>query len=311
MQLGGWQRQSATDDFGMSRSSLVSTNEMLVINESRNRISCCDGSSEVALASSVSEDAEKEQVATEPELRKGAHASGRRGGSGQSLSNRAYQQIRKEILCGELSIGDVISRRQLAERLNMSFLPITEALKCLEAEGIVESRSRVGTRIRVPNEQDVRDRIVIREALESQAARLCALNVSEEEKQQLRTSARHLDELQKLCVQETGNSRFLFSVHTYHMEFHMRIAELSRCPGLRRAIEKEQILVFNWVHHIAADRRTQPVQFHLDLAEAVCSGDPVVADTTMRAHVRYGADQVVGNLTSLHKGDTWRLKILR
>lgn len=250
-------------------------------------------------------------MATEPELRKGARASSWLGGTGQSLSKHAYQQIRKEILCGDLSIGDVLSRRRLAKRLNMSFLPVTEALKCLEIEGIVESRPRIGTRVRVPNEQDVRDSNVIREALESQAARLCAQNISEEEKQQLRTSARHLDQLQKMCVLGTADSRFLFFVHTYHMEFHMRIAELSRCPSLRRAIEKEQVLVFNWLYDVAADRRTQPEEFHLNLAEAVCSGDPLVADTTMRAHVRYGLDQVLECLANLDRGNTWRLKIPR
>jgi GntR family transcriptional regulator, rspAB operon transcriptional repressor len=250
-------------------------------------------------------------VTTKPELRKGVRASSRLDGTRQSLSNRAYRQIREEILSGDLSIGDVLSRRRLAKRLHMSFLPITEALKCLETEGLVESRPRIGTRVRVPTEQDIRDSFVIREALESQVARLCAQNMSEEERHQLRTSAKHLDQLQKMCVPESADSRFLFSVHTYHMEFHMRIAELSHCPGLRRAIEKEQVLVFNWLYDIAAHRRTQPEEFHSTLAEALCSGDPLVADTAMRAHVRYGLDQVLERLANLDKGDTWRLKTAR
>jgi GntR family transcriptional regulator, rspAB operon transcriptional repressor len=247
-------------------------------------------------------------VVAKSKSRKGARTSSRIDGSGQSLSNRAYQQIRDEILRGDLSIGDVLSRRRLAERLNMSFLPITEALKCLETEGLVESRPRIGTRVRVPSEQDIRDSNVIREALESQAARLCAQSVTEEEKQQLRTSAKHLDELQKMCVLASADSRFLFSVHTYHMQFHMRIAELSRCPGLCSAIEKEQVLIFNWLYDIAADRRTQPEEFHSTLAEALCSGDPLVADTAMRVHVRYGLDQTLERLSNYDKGDTWRLK---
>ena len=41
---------------------------------------------------------------------------------------RAYHQIRDEILRGELSIGDILWRCTLAKRLNMSFLPVTEAL---------------------------------------------------------------------------------------------------------------------------------------------------------------------------------------
>ncbi len=241
-------------------------------------------------------------------LKNAARMPSRLDGSGESLSSRAYQQIRDEILSGDLSIGDVLSRRRLAERFNMSFLPITEALKCLETEGLVESRPRIGTRVRVPSEQDTRDSYVIREALESQAARLCAENITAEEKTELRTKARHLDELQKMAGLEPADSRFLFSVHTYHMQFHMRIAELSRCAGLRQAIEKEHVLIFNWLYDIAADRRTQPEEFHSTLAEALCSGDSLAADTTMRVHVRYGLDQVLERLSNYDRGDSWRLK---
>ena len=241
-------------------------------------------------------------------LRKTVRTPSRVDRAGESLSGRAYQQIRDEILSGELSIGDVLSRRRLAKRLNMSFLPVTEALKCLETEGLVESRPRIGTRVRIPNENDIRDRNVIREALESQAARLCAQNITVEEKKQLRTSARHLDELQKMCALEPADSRFLFSAHTYHMQFHMRIAELGRCPGLCRAIEKEQVLIFNWLYDIAANRRTQPEEFHSALAEALCSGDPLVADAAMRVHVQYGLDQVLERLANYDNGDAWRLK---
>jgi DNA-binding GntR family transcriptional regulator len=226
----------------------------------------------------------------------------------ESLYNRAYQQIHDEILRGELSIGDVLSRRRLAKRLNMSFLPITEALKCLEAEGLVECRPRIGTRVRIPSEQDIRDSNLIREALESQAARLCAQNITDEERKQLRTSAQRLDELHKKCSLEPEDSRFLFSEHTQHMQFHMRIAELACCPGLRRAIEKENVLIFNWLYDMAANRRTQPEEFHSTLAEALCSGDPLVADTAMRAHVRYGLDQVLERLAHYDNGGSWRLK---
>ncbi len=180
---------------------------------------------------------------------------------GESLAGRAYQQIRDEILRGDLAIGDVLSRRKLADRLNMSFLPITEAMQRLEVEGLVESRPRIGTRVRIPTEQDIRNSYVIREALESQAARLCAEHITAAEKKQLLTSARHLDNLHKVSGPEAEDSRFLFSVHTYHMQFHMRIAELAQCPGLTSAIEKAQVLVFNWLYDTAANNNKTPRSF--------------------------------------------------
>ncbi len=251
----------------------------------------------------------KKRLNKRSELKKSAHVSSRLKAGGKSLSDQAYDQIRNEILSGELAIGDVLSRRRLAVRLKMSFLPITEALKRLETEELVECRPRIGTRVRVPTEQEIRDNNVIREALESQAARLCAQNITAAEKKELLTTAHHLDELQKTCALERQDSRFLFSVNTYHMQFHLRISDLARCPGLYHAIEKEQVLIFSWLHDLAAHRYIQPEKFHSMLAEALCSGDPQVADVAMRAHVRNGLPQVLERLAKHESGDIWRLKV--
>jgi DNA-binding GntR family transcriptional regulator len=243
----------------------------------------------------------KKQAIKGRELKKSAQIFDRPKTGEKSLSDQAYEQIRNEILSGELAIGDFLSRRQLAARFQMSFLPITEALKRLETEQLVECRPRIGTRVCVPSEQDIRDNNIIREALESQAARLCAQNITDEEKKEILDSAHNLDELQKMCASESHDSRFLFSVNTYHMQFHLRITELAHCPGLYHAIERAQVLIFSWLHDLAAHRYVQPERFHSRLAEALCSGDPQVADTVMREHVRNGLPQVLERLASQEK----------
>ena len=94
--------------------------------------------------------------------------------SRESLAGEAYVIVRERILRGELPIGNVISRRKLAAELGMSLLPVSEAFQRLEFEGLLESRPRAGTRVRIPNEQDVRGHYVLRQALEAEAARLFA-----------------------------------------------------------------------------------------------------------------------------------------
>jgi len=225
-----------------------------------------------------------------------------------SLADRAYGLIRDAILQGNLAVGDALSRRRLAEEFNMSFLPITEALQRLEAEGLVESRPRIGTRVRIPTKQDIVDSYVIREALESQAARLCCASMTTSERDQLIRSAQHLDSLYKVVASEQEDSRFLFSVHTYHMQFHVGIAETARCPGLLRAIQKEQVLIFNWVYELPDNRKALPAGFHNDLAKALCSGDQIKADQAMRSHVRYGMEQLIEGLASLEVAKGWRMK---
>src|SRR5262249_62269850 len=70
--------------------------------------------------------------------------------------------------------GRFFPRRKVAAELGMSFLPVSEALLRLEFEGLLESRPRAGTRVRIPSREDVRGHYVVREALEVQAAMLFA-----------------------------------------------------------------------------------------------------------------------------------------
>lgn len=231
--------------------------------------------------------------------------SGKAGMLYDSLSDRAYQQIRDKILRGEYSLGTALSRRTLAEELGMSFLPVSEALQRLELDGFVESKPRVGTRVRVPSKQDIRERYMLREALETQAARVFVSRANEEARQELLQMGKHLDQLYACCA--GADSEFLYSVHSYHMSFHLRIAEASDCTLLRAAIEREQVLVFNWLFDTAAERRTLPVAFHSDLATAICTGTAETADRAMREHIQYGLEEVLHAIELTDDKNTWRL----
>src|SRR5215471_3158705 len=134
--------------------------------------------------------------------------------STESLAERAYQSIRERILRGHYPLGTALSRRQLAKELRVSFLPVSEALQHLEIDGLVESKPRVGTRVRVPTRHNVLERYGLREALETQAARFCAEHADQSSRQELLKMGYHLDQLYASIA--GGDEDFLYSVHTYH-----------------------------------------------------------------------------------------------
>ena len=213
-----------------------------------------------------------------------------------SLGDRAYLVIREQILKGELSIGSPVSRRQLAESLEMSILPVGEALQRLEREGFVETRRRAGTRVRVFTADEIRDQYTLREALESQAARRVAERATLQQLHELGRMAEQVDILFKRSAQSHGDSEFLFNVHNQHFQFHMRIAEYGMSKALRDEIETKQVLMFNWFYMVAAPDRILPPHFHADLAEALSTRNPEKADRAMRRHVRYGLEELVASL---------------
>jgi GntR family transcriptional regulator, rspAB operon transcriptional repressor len=213
-----------------------------------------------------------------------------------SLAQRAYLEIRNKILKGDLPVGAAISRRKLAEELNISVPPVMEALQRLEREGLVESKPRVGTRVRIPTRRDVEDRSLVREALETQAARLFAERATTEEREELKQMGRRVDQLYAACESNSGDRDFLFSVNSYHMKMHLRIADCARCAALRDAIEKEQVLIFNWLFDTAVQRRTLGSDFHARLADALANSSPDQADAAMRQHIRFGLNEVLSKL---------------
>ena len=210
-----------------------------------------------------------------------------------TLAQKAYRMVRKRILMGEYPAGAALSRRRLAAEFGMSLLPVAEALQRLVNEGLLESRPRVGTRVRTPDRDEIRDRYTLREALESQAARLFAEKATAREKSEVLRAARHLD---KLYATENGpgvKPEHRLAVRLQHVKFHLRVAEIGGCALLRKAIEREQDLLFSWLSDSAAQAHPLPPNYHKELAEALCSGDVEQADTAIRQHIRYALSELL------------------
>lgn len=228
--------------------------------------------------------------------------------SSGTLADQAYQEIRSRILDGVYPLGVALSRRVLALELGMSFLPISEALQRLEHDGLVESRPRAGTRVRVPSVGEVLERYQLREALETQAARLFTVNATKAQRAEVLRLAKRIDKLYLQLPDARGQGPEILTFQLEHMGFHLRIAELSRCHLLKLAIEREQVLIFNAVFDAATNQRDMPPNFHQSLAEDLISGDIQKADAAIRAHINYGQSAV---LKAVPKPDPhrWRMAV--
>lgn len=194
------------------------------------------------------------------------------------LAGEAYVIIRERILRGEVAIGQVISRRKVAAELGMSFLPVSEAFLRLEFEGLLESRPRAGTRVRIPTREDVRGHYLVREALEVEAARLFTEKATPEERSELLKLGQRVDALRS---QSEGNRFYYLNLHE---KLHRRIAECTRCQALCDAIERTRALSSTWLCVGRAFYGT-PSRRHQDLMEVLVGTDRDAAAAAMREHV--------------------------
>ena len=198
----------------------------------------------------------------------------------RSLSAEAYEVVRQRIARGDLVLGQAISRRQLAAELGMSFLPVTEALLRLEFEGLLESRPRAGTRVRIPSPQDVEGNYIVRQALETQAALLFAEVATAAERSELRRLAARVDAL------SLKSDRSMYA--TLHLKLHHRIAECARCDALREAIERTHALAMIWFCVMRTPSPDDSPRRHQDLVEEILSGDVARIAAAVREHLAVG-----------------------
>ncbi len=218
--------------------------------------------------------------------------SEREAPSRQCLADLAYQRIRDGILNGFLPPGSPLSRRRLAEELGMSSVPVGEALTRLETEGVVESRPRAGTRVKIPSPEEIRGQYVVREALETHAARLFAELATPRDRRALAAAARKLDRGYS-SAGRIRNGEDRAAVERLHFDFHMFITRATGCKELLSAIERSRVLLSNWLFSITTGSPALPDRWHRDLAEILSTGTPEQAAEAMRVHVRYRQQEVI------------------
>jgi DNA-binding GntR family transcriptional regulator len=87
----------------------------------------------------------------------------------------------------------------------------------------------------------------------------------------------------------------------------MRIPEYARSELLKSEIEKNHVLIFNWLYDTTAGQRNLPPNFHADLISPIVEGNPQKAAEVMRGHVIYGLKSIQAAMEPLQR-ENWRLK---
>lgn len=152
----------------------------------------------------------------------------------KQLKEVVVESLRRMIARGELLPGEWLRQERLAETLNVSFTPIREALKQLEAEGLVEHVPYRGVRVVEFKIDDVLDIYTIRAELESMAAGAAAQNLEENELAKLRDLHFHMCSLR--------GDQYLQTVRDDNRRFHQIIIEGSKRTYLIRTLT----LIWSW-----------------------------------------------------------------
>jgi DNA-binding GntR family transcriptional regulator len=105
-----------------------------------------------------------------------------------ALVDRLAATIQARVLSGEFASGSRLRQESLATEFGVSRTPVREALRKLQAAGIVQLEPRRGARVRGPSAREVREAYEVRAELEGLAASLAATRIRDEELHRLRAA---------------------------------------------------------------------------------------------------------------------------
>ncbi|MDR3417600.1 MAG: GntR family transcriptional regulator, partial [Nevskia sp.] len=190
----------------------------------------------------------------------------------------AYLRLRQVIVDGTLASGTKLSERSLAASFGISAQPIREALRRLEAEGMVETRRRSGTFVASLDTEQLMEMGRIRAALEGVAAGLAARHATAADIAALR------DELAAIVIATERHSAA--AVADANDRFHCALHAVTRNPFLIRSLQALRAYLHIGSMRVLprAEQRRRALEEHTAVVEAIAAGDADRAETLMHAH---------------------------
>ena len=195
----------------------------------------------------------------------------------------AYQVLRERIMSGELAPGETLAQSALAAELGVSLTPMREALRKLDAEGLVSIDAHRNARVAPLTAHEATDLFQVRERLDPMAAALAAQHRTEADIERIKRAAEVMAPLV-----DTSDLAALAA----HREFHRAIYCASHNQLLVGMLESlwdkaDRYRQVGLASRKDSDADKQRIDAeHRSIMDAVISGDAKAAEKHMTSHVR-------------------------
>ena len=206
------------------------------------------------------------------------------------LRDVVFNTLRQAIITGEFAPGERLMEISLANRLGVSRTPVREAIRKLELEGLVIMIPRKGAQVAKITEKNLKDVIEIRTVLEEFAAVLACERIDQNGIRDLRQA--HEDFIRSV---ENGD---ILDIVDKDETFHDTIFRATNNDRLISIINnlREQFYRYRMEYVKDIRQRSNLVEEHRELLNAITNRDSVKAKELMRTHLLNQQQEVINNI---------------
>jgi DNA-binding GntR family transcriptional regulator len=208
----------------------------------------------------------------------------------ESVSQKIYEKLKDRILNGEVPSGAHLYETKLAAQLGTSRGPIREALRQLEADGLVEVRTNIGTFVHKLTAEEVIEIYTVRSLLEGYTVKLAAdkaTRVKVEKLQQIIQAANQAakdGDLQEPVrydfdlhrhIWEMADHKILYDL-LHHLEWRVRMLITLQAPLFTELVDS--------------------IQDHALIVDAIAEGDGEKASDLIQEHIREAGALIIESM---------------
>jgi DNA-binding GntR family transcriptional regulator len=192
----------------------------------------------------------------------------------------AVEALRAAILRGDIAQDQPLTVGRIAAQLGMSPTPVREAMRTLQAEGLLRHEPHHSVSVTQYSPKDIHDIFRLRADLESQAIRLAVPALSEDD-------IARLDALQREMVRAAARED-IESLNRLNAEWHLTIYSAADNRVLLELVQhlwKQFMWEGNW---ITPDHAARSLEQHAALLAAIHARDADLVERLMREHIEGG-----------------------
>ena len=195
-----------------------------------------------------------------------------------NLRIHVVKVLSEGILTGKYRPGDRLNESQIARELNISRIPVREALSQLQEQGLVQNRERRGMFVINIGQDEVQQISSLRIVLETEAMRLARARMTPEILAGLDAIVRRMDSWNGTLLEAAA----------LDLEFHRALWKAAGNPYLERALNALMVPLFahKTLEHVTRDVRRWRMSHHHVLLDAVAGRSDDDPQAVILTHVR-------------------------
>ncbi|MEX0298006.1 MAG: GntR family transcriptional regulator [Kordiimonas sp.] len=196
-----------------------------------------------------------------------------------SAASMLVEQVRNDILTGVFKADERVRQELVAEKYNVSRIPVREALMQLEAQGLLSFVPQKGFVVRGMSRAEIEDIFELRLKIEPDLVAGVVANSDDE----IFADAVHLFEQMgvEYAAHKTSND-----FANFHIDFHLALIQASTRERSKEMTRHLYILSERYIRHHHCDHGEQAEQEHRDILDACLARKPEEAAACVERHIR-------------------------